>query len=263
MKRLLPILLLCSLGLTAAHAQSGIDQYLLCGAHVTAVATPDEGYRFVSWSDGNTDNPRQFYLLGDMDIVALFERDCHELAFPVRIINHWTLSADLTALRTQTGLQLREEDLQWYQAVGEPDIRPGDGDDLHMGSGAIFNIPQWPDGVRDYYAVIDPATPDPDYCSPLARTRLVRCNISDHTTRNVYLRPNFVHAGETMQLIGLQPTLTSRVVVTDITGKFAAEVTSLDTDELTLTAPTAPGWYIVWLENSDQHELLYFIVLDK
>ena len=71
MKRLL-VIVLCSLGLTVAHAQSGIDQYLLCGAHVTAVATPDEGYRFVSWSDGNTDNPRFITMTGEVNLTAQF-----------------------------------------------------------------------------------------------------------------------------------------------------------------------------------------------
>ncbi len=44
---------------------------------VTAVltATPKEGYRFVQWSDGNTDNPRTVFVTESVDLVAEFELD--------------------------------------------------------------------------------------------------------------------------------------------------------------------------------------------
>lgn len=42
---------------------------------VTAVltATPKEGYRFVQWSDGNTENPRTVFVTESADLVAEFE----------------------------------------------------------------------------------------------------------------------------------------------------------------------------------------------
>ena len=42
---------------------------------VTAVltATPKEGYRFVRWNDGNTDNPRTVFVTESVDLVAEFE----------------------------------------------------------------------------------------------------------------------------------------------------------------------------------------------
>ena len=43
------------------------------GTVVTLTATPDEGYQFTQWSDGNTDNPRTLVLTQDTSLVAYFE----------------------------------------------------------------------------------------------------------------------------------------------------------------------------------------------
>jgi hypothetical protein len=43
------------------------------GATVTLTATPASGYRFVSWQDGNTENPRVFTVTQDATFIATFE----------------------------------------------------------------------------------------------------------------------------------------------------------------------------------------------
>ena len=43
------------------------------GATATITATAAEGYKFVGWSDGNTDNPRTIVVTGDLAITAVFE----------------------------------------------------------------------------------------------------------------------------------------------------------------------------------------------
>ncbi len=43
------------------------------GTEITLTATPDEGYQFTQWSDGNTDNPRTLVLTQDTSLVAYFE----------------------------------------------------------------------------------------------------------------------------------------------------------------------------------------------
>ncbi|MBP5676909.1 MAG: T9SS type A sorting domain-containing protein [Bacteroidales bacterium] len=42
------------------------------GATVTLTATPKEGYHFVNWNDGNTDNPRQITVTGNANYIANF-----------------------------------------------------------------------------------------------------------------------------------------------------------------------------------------------
>ena len=43
------------------------------GTEIILTATPDEGYQFTQWSDGNTDNPRTLVLTQDTSLVAHFE----------------------------------------------------------------------------------------------------------------------------------------------------------------------------------------------
>ena len=50
---------------------TGTYQY---GTTVTLTCTPDTGYEFASWSDGNTDNPRSITLTSDMSLTANLNR---------------------------------------------------------------------------------------------------------------------------------------------------------------------------------------------
>jgi hypothetical protein len=45
------------------------------GDKVTLTATPAEGYKFVQWSDGVTDNPRTIEVTSDLILTAEFEID--------------------------------------------------------------------------------------------------------------------------------------------------------------------------------------------
>ena len=45
------------------------------GSVITLTATPNSGYRFMCWNDGNTDNPRTVTVTADMSFTAYFEAD--------------------------------------------------------------------------------------------------------------------------------------------------------------------------------------------
>jgi hypothetical protein len=50
-----------------------VDQNSICdGAQITAV--PHEGYSFIQWTDGNTDNPRRFEITRDTTFTAVFDQ---------------------------------------------------------------------------------------------------------------------------------------------------------------------------------------------
>ena len=51
---------------------SGGGEYAF-GTQVTITATPNQGYRFVCWNDGNTDNPRTITVTEDATYIATFE----------------------------------------------------------------------------------------------------------------------------------------------------------------------------------------------
>ncbi len=44
-----------------------------CDTEVTLTAIPNDGYRFLSWNDGNEDNPRTITVAGDSSFVASFK----------------------------------------------------------------------------------------------------------------------------------------------------------------------------------------------
>ena len=49
------------------------DGGFTCDTEVTLTATPNDGYRFLSWNDGNEDNPRTITVAGDSTFVASFK----------------------------------------------------------------------------------------------------------------------------------------------------------------------------------------------
>jgi hypothetical protein len=50
-----------------------VDQNSICdGAQITAI--PHEGYSFIQWTDGNTDNPRRFEITRDTTFTAVFDQ---------------------------------------------------------------------------------------------------------------------------------------------------------------------------------------------
>ena len=53
------------------------------GTTATLTAIPDEGYHFVSWSDGNTDNPRTITVNANMTLSAVFAPNSYKLEYVV------------------------------------------------------------------------------------------------------------------------------------------------------------------------------------
>ena len=55
------------------------------GTVVTIAAIANTGYEFVSWSDGNTDNPRTIIMEQDVDLTAVFQPIYHQLTIEERV----------------------------------------------------------------------------------------------------------------------------------------------------------------------------------
>ena len=59
-----------------AQGNATITEAVDCNTlNATITATPNTGYHFVQWSDGNTDNPRTLTVSQDMELTAEFEKD--------------------------------------------------------------------------------------------------------------------------------------------------------------------------------------------
>lgn len=61
-------------------------------------ATPNYGYHFVRWSDGNTENPRNITLLGDTTLAAEFAKNSYSLTTSVSHAGRGITVGDTTAL---------------------------------------------------------------------------------------------------------------------------------------------------------------------
>lgn len=145
-------LLLCG---TSAWAQTQVDG-LHCGDIVVITATPEDGSRFVRWSDGNTDNPREIEIGedGNVDVHAIFEEVCA----PQTIIQLVDLYDQLMMVNVedlhQQGYQPQEKDVSWYRIVGEQDIISYPDDDIPVHQGYYVNKQNLSSG--EYYAQIIP-----------------------------------------------------------------------------------------------------------
>ena len=60
-----------------SHGSVTIDGEPTYGDTITITATPDDGYYFDGWSDGNTDNPREIEITGDTAVYPIF-KECEE-----------------------------------------------------------------------------------------------------------------------------------------------------------------------------------------
>lgn len=58
-----------------ARGSTAQEQTYDCGTSLYIEASPAEGYHFVRWSDGNTDNPREVSVLSDITFDAVFALD--------------------------------------------------------------------------------------------------------------------------------------------------------------------------------------------
>ena len=62
----------------AQGSVSGSGEYPAT-ANITLKATPKDGYAFMGWSDGNTDNPRTIIVNGDATYVAQFSQSTYTI----------------------------------------------------------------------------------------------------------------------------------------------------------------------------------------
>ena len=67
-----------------------IDGSLTFGSEVILTAIAQEGYHFVQWSDGNTEQVRRIIVTGNVNLTAIFEAD-HATDAEVTHRSEWTV----------------------------------------------------------------------------------------------------------------------------------------------------------------------------
>ncbi len=174
MKKSVSILLLTLLlGLPTSWAQ---DEVYHCGDSIVIEATAAEGYHFVEWSDGNTENPRKIAVDGDIELQALFAPDCGTYAaVPVIRLYDWMLMLNRDTLQKQH-YEIADSDIRWYRVVGDADdLESFTGDDALVGTGYYLTLGETLTGTGQYYAMIDVSRNSAQgaLCSDFMRSEIV------------------------------------------------------------------------------------------
>lgn len=81
------------------------------GEQVTVSAMPNEGYEFVQWSDGNTDNPRSWIVTEDVSLSAIFQ--------PVTALPQTTAASQETQKVVKDGQVLILRNGKAYDMLGQ------------------------------------------------------------------------------------------------------------------------------------------------
>lgn len=162
MKRSAFILLLL-LPLLSVRAQEAVKDTFDCGERVQIAATPLPGYRFVSWSDGDTARVRWVDVDGPIELTAHFEVICSEGVVPVVIINDWIAAVNRREMMDK-GLiaeSYPEDKVRWY--------RNGVPNPVAYGFSLLINTE---DHLRNYYVELDideQVAKKNFFCSPTMR----------------------------------------------------------------------------------------------
>jgi len=165
--------LLLSLIVSPVLAEDAEMSGLHCGEVVTLTATPDAGYRFVQWSDGNTDNPRDIEITEAVSLSAIYEPVCNKEIVPVSFLYDELLIINAETLH-QLGYTFSEQNVTWYRIVGDKDDTHQENDDQIIGYGYYYTVPQ--SSIGGFYAAVDVGqTPSSvlELCSQILYSKVV------------------------------------------------------------------------------------------
>ncbi len=261
-KQLSILFLLLLLGTAYVRADESLQSGLHCGQIITLTATPDAGYRFVSWSDGDATNPRRVEVTQALELQALFELSCSaQYILPVEFLFGQMYVLNRNSLK-ELGYTPAEQQVRWYRVVGEIDEpSQGAGDDMLIGYGYYMLRDGLSNG--EYYAQYTLDTGDEDTCADVLRScvfRISATGLTDAEGGNLRLVPNLVSAGGVLTLTGMPITEKAMVRVTDMSGRVLQQWQSDATATMTLTAQAAAGCYLINVQTSKLNQTLIYIV---
>ena len=259
----LAILILLLLSLGAVRADEWMQSGLHCGQIVILTATPEPDYRFVSWSDGNTDNPRRVEVTRAMELQALFISACDaQYILPVDYLFSQMYVLNRNALK-EIGYAPIPSEVRWYRVIGEIDnvIAAGGGDDVLVATGYYLSRDGLPSG--EYYAQCNFPNPESERCDIVLRSPVYRISLTgltDAEGANLRLVPNVADKNQTLVLTGMPITEQAVVSVFDMSGRLLFRTLSNASETMSLSAQSAAGCYLVHVKTSKLDQTLLYIV---
>ena len=258
----LTIFFLLLLSVCAMRAEEWMRNGLHCGQIVILTATPEPDYRFSSWSDGNTDNPRRVEVTQAMELRALFISACDaQYILPVDYLFGQMYVLNRNRLK-ELGYEPTAAEVRWYRVVGEIDNVVADGgDDVLVATGYYLSREGLPGG--QYYVQCTFPNPESDRCDIVLRSQVYRISLTgltDAEGANLRLVPNVADKGQTLTLTGMPVTEQAVVSVFDMSGRLLLRTLSDATETMTLTAQAASGCYLVHVKTSRLDQTMLYIV---
>lgn len=118
------------------------------GETVKLTAIAYEGYKFVQWSDGNTDNPRKLLVTEDVNLVAWFEETVHLYRVYVYALDEYENSFDARQLLSinKNYVPLDDNNVV-YQVAGAYEY--GQTAIITVSDGDEYKFKQWSDGSTE------------------------------------------------------------------------------------------------------------------
>lgn len=268
MKRYILYIVLSTFGLgVAAQAASPRGGVVLdCGTLFTLSANANEGYHFVEWSDGSTEQVRIMEASEDAVFIAYFASNCGEWAnWPVVTLYDWLIMLNVDSIN-RMGYFFKEEDVSWYRIEGEIDL-PEDTtkDDELVSKGYYLTLGKDLKNTGDYYAEVDIAASGVAYvCRDVMRSVVIHYAAEEEEDEPaVELWPNMATRGEMMKLVGLNPAEETRITVYSATGHLVESFTTSGEVNYMLQAGIVGGCYFVHISSPSKETVLKYVVYDK
>lgn len=256
--------LMLSLWVVPVLAEDAEMGGLHCGDVVTITATPDVGYRFVRWSDGNTDNPREIEITQAVNLYAEYAPICQTATVPVLWLYDQLMMVNVDSLQ-RMGYIFSEQSVSWYRIVGDTDADVAEQDDQLLATGYFYNL--LPGQTGTFYAAVDiSATPpvSPPRCSDILYSVPIQrgqTGLDDMLIDGeISLLPNYVRPGTPMEVRGLNAKWLYTMEVYDAVGRKIEEYTSYGKESYTLIAQQIPGYYLVRVTSKDGEVVLKYVV---
>ena len=164
---------------------------------------------------------------------------------------------DLNAFNAKFGWKPEPAQVVWYKVVGTVDAYGEKGDDIKVGVGHSYNMPNGAVIEGAYYVLVERMEVTGDECEAAYRSVVISTVVGAQAPKLV---PNAVRPSEMMTIKDLDPNQINEIYVYSTTGEMLATYTAEKVREFMLRASNTTGYYIIDVVNNDGKHTLKYIV---
>ena len=164
---------------------------------------------------------------------------------------------DLNAFNAKFGWKPEPAQVVWYKVVGTVDTYGEKGDDIKVGVGHSYNMPNGAVIEGAYYVLVERMEVTGDECEAAYRSVVISTVVGAQAPKLV---PNAVRPSEMMTIKDLDPNQINEIYVYSTTGEMLATYTAENVREFMLRASNTTGYYIIDVVNNDGKHTLKYIV---